>query len=76
MSDDVWNVGIFYQSENGDWYEIKKTRLIDRIDNNPQFAKVLTSAGNQFKNQAFVLRSDGSAVRGDNFNCIDGIDGG
>lgn len=76
MAGEVWNVGIFYQADNGDWYEIKKTRLIDRVDNDPKFAKVLEDAGTTYKNTAFVLRSDGSADRSENFNCIEGIDGG
>lgn len=76
MADDVWNVGVFYQADNGDWYEVKKTRLLDRLDNNPEFERALNRAGSQFPNKAFVLRSDGSAKRDDNFNCIEGVDGG
>ena len=75
MADDVWNVGVFYQADNGDWYEIKKARLLDRLDSNPNFEKVLNKAGAQFPNKAFVLRSDGSADRSDSFNCMDGVDG-
>jgi hypothetical protein len=75
MADDVWTVGIFYQADNGDWYEIKKTRLLDRLDNDPVFEKVLTRAGAQHPNKAFALRSDGTASADDGFSYMDGIDG-
>jgi|GEM_PF-6191478 len=76
MADKVWKVGVFYKADDGTWYEIKKTRLVDRIDNDETFKEVLKAGDEVFTNRAFVLHSDGKVTRDDEFNCIDGIDGG
>ncbi|MCR9074219.1 MAG: hypothetical protein NXI18_21355 [Alphaproteobacteria bacterium] len=65
MSDDAKRVGIFYQADDGQWYEIKKTNVAERLEGDPALQDALAKAGAEFPNKPFVLKKDGSAVGGD-----------
>jgi hypothetical protein len=75
MADDPWKVGVFYLADNGNWYEIKKVRLLDRLDSNPEFENVLNKGNGSFPNKPFLLMSNGTAKGDDDFNLGDGVDG-
>lgn len=75
MADDSQRVGIFYQADDGQWYEIKKADVAERLQADPTLQDALTKAGAEFPNKPFVLKNDGTAIGGDIIIVGDGTDG-